>query len=91
MRRRVITASRDLRSRHVGKSIALVTHSGVIRIMLAEALGMEPANIFRIGQRYGGVSAIRYLGEVPIVELVNTEPKDIPEAKNETGGLRAIK
>jgi broad specificity phosphatase PhoE len=74
MRVRVIDAARDLRLRHSGQSIALVTHGGVIRIILAEALGMDPANIFRIGQSYGGIGRIRYFGEVPSIELVNAGP-----------------
>jgi alpha-ribazole phosphatase len=73
MRVRVLAATRDLRLRHAGQSIAMVTHGGAIRIVLAEALGMQPAGIFRIGQRYGGISMIRYFGEVPVVELVNGE------------------
>jgi len=77
MRTRVIAATRDLRSRHAGQSIALVTHGGVIRIILADALGMEAANIFRIGQRYSAINAVRYFGETPIIELVNAEPASI--------------
>ena len=70
---RVITATRNLRSRHAGQSIALVIHGGVIRIILADALGMEPPNIFRLGQRYGAINLIRYFGEIPIVELMNAK------------------
>ena len=74
---RVIAATRKLRSRHNGQTIALVTHGGVIRIILADALGMEAANIFRIGQRYSAINAVRYFGEHPIVELINVEPSSI--------------
>jgi alpha-ribazole phosphatase len=74
---RVIAATRDLRSRHTRQSIALVTHGGVIRIILADALGMDPANMFRIGQRYGAVNVIRYFGETPFVDLVNGESMPI--------------
>jgi alpha-ribazole phosphatase len=74
---RVIAATHELRARHAGQSIALVTHGGVIRIILADALGMQSANIFRIGQRYGAINAVRYFGETPIIELVNAEPAPI--------------
>jgi alpha-ribazole phosphatase/probable phosphoglycerate mutase len=77
MRARVIAVTRDLRSRHAGQSIALVTHGGVIRIILADALGMEAAKIFSIGQRYSAINAVRYFGETPIIELVNAEPASI--------------
>jgi alpha-ribazole phosphatase/probable phosphoglycerate mutase len=75
MRQRVLQAAADLRTRHAGETIALVTHGGVNRIILAEALGIEPANIFRLAQRYAALNLIRYFGDVPIVELVNAEPR----------------
>jgi len=71
MRTRVLAAAADLRARHAGEAIALVTHGGVNRIILADALGMPPAHIFRIAQRYGAVNRIRYFGDTPLVELVN--------------------
>jgi alpha-ribazole phosphatase len=77
MRTRVIAATRELRSRHTGQSIALVTHGGVIRIILADALGMEAANMFRIGQRHGAINVVRYFGGMAIVELVNSGPTSI--------------
>lgn len=46
MRARVTVATRDLRTRHAGQSIAVMTHGGVIRIILSDALGMEAAKIF---------------------------------------------
>jgi alpha-ribazole phosphatase len=77
MRTRVIAATRELRSRHTGQSIALVTHGGVIRIILADSLGVDTANIFRIGQRYGAINAIRYFDQTPMVDLVNAQPMSI--------------
>jgi len=71
MRSRVLAASQELQARHCGESMAVVTHGGVIRILLADALGMEPAKIFRIGQRYGAINRVRYFGELPLVDLVN--------------------
>lgn len=71
MHSRVIAAVEDVRSRHEGERVALVTHGGVIRIILAEALCMAPATLFRLGQRYGGINRIRYFGNVPCVELMN--------------------
>jgi alpha-ribazole phosphatase len=72
MWKRVTNAARILRERHTGESIAIVTHGGVIRILLAEALGLPPGNIFRIGQCYGAINIIRYFGEASVVDLVNT-------------------
>ena len=71
MLERVTVAARSLRLKHAGESIALVTHGGVIRILLAEALSLEPRHIFRVAQRYGAINLITYFGEEPTVELVN--------------------
>jgi alpha-ribazole phosphatase len=74
MRVRVLAATAALRSRHEDEKIALVTHGGVIRIILADALGMPPAHIFRLAQRYGAINLVRYFGGLPLVELVNADP-----------------
>jgi alpha-ribazole phosphatase len=68
---RVLEGARRLRARHEGDSIAIVAHGGVNRIILADALGMDFAHIFRIGQRYGALNLIRYFGDDPVVELIN--------------------
>jgi alpha-ribazole phosphatase/probable phosphoglycerate mutase len=68
---RVTACARMLRNRHRGESIAVVTHGGAIRILLAEALNMPPAEIFRIAQRYGAVNLITYFEDTPAVELMN--------------------
>lgn len=73
MRIRVLDGLRQVRTRHDGESVALVTHGGVARIILADALGMQPADIFRIGQRYGAINTIRYVEGTSIVERMNGE------------------
>lgn len=78
MWKRVTAAARTLRERHSGESIAIVTHGGVIRILLAEVLGVPPANIFRIAQDYGAINLIRYFDGTPVVEMVNMRPELLP-------------
>ena len=68
---RVLGATRTLLARHEGQNIVFVTHGGAIRIILAEALGLPMANIFRIGQRYGAINCIRYSNCGAVVELMN--------------------
>jgi len=68
MRKRVTKAAKILRDRHTGESIAIVT---------AETLALPPANIFRVGQCYGAINRIRYLEEVPLVDLVNMSPESL--------------
>lgn len=71
MSARVLEATRALLDRHSAQSIALVTHGGPIRVILADALGMPLANIFRIEQRYGAINRVRYSGGVPTIEWMN--------------------
>ncbi len=71
MRVRVARALDELLARHAGESIALVTHGGVNRIILAGALSIPPDHVFRVGQRYAALNLIRYTGDYPIVEIVN--------------------
>ena len=72
---RVVESVRRLRARHDGDSIAIVAHGGVNRIILADALGMDMAHIFRIGQRYGALNRVRYFGDDPVVELINGDDR----------------
>jgi len=68
---RVRETIRDLRLRHAGRSILLMTHAGVIRIVLADALGMPLSHMFRLGQRYAAINQVRYFGDTPVVEIIN--------------------
>jgi alpha-ribazole phosphatase len=69
---RVMAVTREVVSRHSGQHLAFVTHSGVIRIILGDALDMAPRNIFRIAQRYGGINRVRYTGRDALVDFVNS-------------------
>ncbi len=71
MRFRVTRSIAALLTRHRGECIALVTHGGVIRIVLADALAIPSVNLFRIAQQYAAVNLIRYVGDYPSVELMN--------------------
>jgi alpha-ribazole phosphatase len=76
MQTRVIATTSKLCVRHRGESIAIVSHGGVNRIILAEALGMPPTHIFRIAQRYAGLNLVVFYEGAPTVELVNAFPND---------------
>ena len=71
MKSRVTKAVAALHDRHAGQSVALITHGGAIRIVLADALSVPSANVFRIAQRYAAINLIRFVGSHPVVELVN--------------------
>jgi len=71
MRERVRAAGRVLRTRHAGETFVLISHGGVNRTLLAEALGMPDENLFRLEQGYGAVNIIDFYGDEPMVKLVN--------------------
>jgi alpha-ribazole phosphatase len=76
MQTRVIATTTKLCQRHQGQSIAIVSHGGVNRIVLAEALAMPPSHIFRIAQRYAALNLVTYFEGTPTVELVNGSVQD---------------
>jgi broad specificity phosphatase PhoE len=68
---RVLACARELESRHVGQTVALVLHGGPARVLLADALGLPTSNLFRIDQSYGGVSVIDRIDGAPVVRIIN--------------------
>ena len=71
MAARVHDAVDDLRRTHAGQVIVVVSHSGVNRIVLAAALGLDARRIFRLDQVYACVNVVDYLAQEPVVRLVN--------------------
>jgi alpha-ribazole phosphatase len=71
---RVLPVLAQLRARHEREAVAVVAHGGVIRVGLAEALGLADTALFRLDQAAGGVSVIDWLDGVPIVRVVNAVP-----------------
>jgi alpha-ribazole phosphatase len=71
MRERVLRCAASLLSLHREKTIALVSHGGVNRVLLAEALGMDQRELFRVAQSYAAVSVVDYFNQRPLVRLVN--------------------
>jgi alpha-ribazole phosphatase len=49
----------------------VVTHGGVVRAGLAEWLSMPSDAIFRLDQRYCGITIVEWLGDVPVVRVMN--------------------
>jgi alpha-ribazole phosphatase len=49
----------------------VVTHGGVIRAGLAEWLSMPAEAIFRLDQSYCGITLVEWLGNTPVVRLMN--------------------
>jgi len=71
MRLRVLrTFETILRSRE-GQTVAIVTHGGVIRILIAWALEMPEHCLFRLGQDYAAINLLLSVDGVPAVQLLN--------------------
>jgi broad specificity phosphatase PhoE len=73
LRRRALTAAEGIRRSHVGDTVAVVTHGGVARAILADTLEMPARALFRLDQPYGAVSVVDWLDATPVVRLVNAD------------------
>ena len=71
LRARVLPAVSEIRERHEGKVVVLVAHGGVVRVVLADALGLEDGAVFRVAQSPGGLSVVDWTPVAPVVPLVN--------------------
>lgn len=56
---RVLKAFKELKQEYQGKRILVVTHSGVIRIILMHILGMQNESLFRLNVDYASFSSIQ--------------------------------
>lgn len=71
LRRRVLAAVAALRAAHRGETVAVVSHGGPIRAVLADVLRLPDEAVFRLDLRYGGVSIVDWIRDAPLVRLVN--------------------
>jgi ribonuclease H / adenosylcobalamin/alpha-ribazole phosphatase len=73
LRGRAADVLAEIRAEHVDSVVAVVAHGGVIRAMLAPALGLGDDELFAIPQDYGGVSIVDWSGESALVQVVNAD------------------
>ncbi len=66
-----------VRAAHRGETIAIVTHGGVIRALLATWLSMPDEAVFSIDQRYASVNVVDWF-DGPVVRLINGRPGSRP-------------
>ncbi|MEA3060098.1 MAG: hypothetical protein QOE50_1510 [Sphingomonadales bacterium] len=71
LRARVLDAIAAIRERHTSQVVAVISHGGVIRAVLADALEMPERAIFRLEQSYGGISIVDWVDGTPTVRLLN--------------------
>ena len=58
-RSRVLKAFHEISENNKGGNLLLVTHAGVIRVVLMHILGMQDENLFRLNVDYASISRIR--------------------------------
>lgn len=68
---RVAPALRELKARHDGERVAVVSHNSVNRLILGDALGLPPRAVFAFAQDYGCLNVIDYRRGRPFVRLLN--------------------
>lgn len=71
MQARVLAAIRALKIRHQGETFGIVSHGGVNRIVLADALKMPEAEIFRLEQSYAAANVIDFYDDFPVLRILN--------------------
>ena len=67
-----------IRELHEGRTIAIATHGGVIRIVLAQALEMPDHRLFQLAQDYAAMNLVTWVDGVPIVRKMNLTASDTP-------------
>jgi len=71
MRKRALEALESLLNTRKNEVILVVTHAGVIRAVLANALSIPEGEMFRLGQKHGALNRVHYSDSGPLVDLIN--------------------
>lgn len=71
LRDRALGAAAEIVARHPDETVAVFSHSIVIRTILANALAMDPDAVFRLDLAYGGISVVEWFDGQPFVRIVN--------------------
>jgi alpha-ribazole phosphatase len=74
LRTRALAVVAALRDAHDDATVVAVTHGGVVRAVVSEALGIPQERIFRIAVGPASVSIVEWLDGEPLVAAVNRPP-----------------
>ncbi|MFQ5896915.1 MAG: histidine phosphatase family protein [Candidatus Methylomirabilia bacterium] len=72
VRGRVLEGLMRLRAAHAGETVCLVTHGVAIRLLVLEALGLPPAELWSIHAASTGISELEYRRGGVTVHRINT-------------------
>ncbi len=83
VKRRALASIREIIGRgRDGETLAIVSHSGILRVLLCYFLGMPYKNIFRADIGFGGISLVElYDGKTPVVRFMNFRAECGPEKR----------
>jgi len=71
LHQRCLSFIEDLKSQHHNQHVAVFTHGGVIRAMLAEVLNMPLKGLFRFNIDYASVTELDFNHPIPKIGFVN--------------------
>ena len=71
LRARALHAFAEIAERHPTGTVVVFSHSLPIRVVLADALGLDPDSIFRFQVGYGGISVVERHDGATFVRVVN--------------------
>jgi broad specificity phosphatase PhoE len=77
VRARATRVVSEIVARHPEAVVAVVTHAGPIRALLAAWLAIDGDAAFRIDQRYAAVNVVDWTDGAPFVRLVNGIRADV--------------
>ena len=70
--RRGVAKFNEIAERHGGQNVAIVSHAGVLRLIICSILDLKLQDMFRIGQDYGCIDMVRvHKDGIAVVELLN--------------------
>jgi len=78
LRERVAAAVDEAVAAHAARTVALVSHGGVIRAALTVALGLPDHRAFALDVGYARISVVDSFDGRPVVRLVNGLSADLP-------------
>jgi alpha-ribazole phosphatase len=77
LRERVLEIVEEIRERHADGTVAVVSHGGVVRAVLADCLAMPAEAIFRLDVAYASVGVVDWIDDTPLVRVVNGRGHDL--------------
>ncbi len=87
LRRRVLAATAAILDRHPGQTVAVVSHAGALRAILADCLAMPASAIFRLEVGYATISVVDWIDATPLVRVVGA--REAIELDGNEAGARA--